>query len=109
MSTKMIGLCTDCPHKQYCNSLCPEAELYVKQDVVEQKEKTIGLPQYGKWPEPIEKSVFTRQERAVLNLLAQGRTREEIAKKLEITRKHLKEVIRHLRKKGNVANEKGTG
>ena len=92
-------LCQTCPHKQFCSELCPEAEAYVGQDEVPQKELTIGIPRYGKWPEPHEKSIFTPMERKVMHALASGKSREEIAKELEITRQTVRSIIRNIRKK----------
>jgi len=67
-------LCTSCPHRDYCSSLCPEAELYVKQDEAPQNELTIGVPTYG-------------------------RSRKEIVQELGITRETLKKMIQTIRKK----------
>jgi DNA-binding NarL/FixJ family response regulator len=96
----MTGLCTDCPKRPLCSSLCPEAELYVKQDEVEQRELNLGLIRHGKWPENRDKSLFTRMEKKILSLLSDGQTREQIAQELEITREALKKHIKRLRLKG---------
>jgi len=97
----MTGLCTDCPKRPLCSSLCPEAELYVKQDEVSRQEIPIGLPIYGngEWPEGKDKSLFTKAEVALLSRLVDGRDREQIAEELGITRHSLKLRIQRLRKK----------
>lgn len=92
-------LCMACPHRQFCSDLCPEAELYANQDEVQQTEINVGLPRYGKWPEPVEKSTFTPLEQKVLRALADGKTRNEIAQLLGITRQTVRSVIRNIRKK----------
>ena len=47
------NLCRECGKRALCSSLCPEAELYVNQDEVKQREKTIGCPRYGRMPNRI--------------------------------------------------------
>jgi hypothetical protein len=43
--------CRKCHSRDICSSLCPEAELYVNQDYVLLKEKTVGIPTYSRpWP-----------------------------------------------------------
>ena len=95
----MVDLCTTCIQRPLCSSLCPEAELYVKQDERSQRELTIGIIRYGKWPEFSEGSMFTEMEKKVIDALLDGRTRAEIAKGLGITRKNLRDVLYLLRKK----------
>jgi DNA-binding NarL/FixJ family response regulator len=95
----MEDLCTSCPHRLICSNLCPEAEAYASQDEKAQTELNIGLPRHGKWPERREKSLFTDREMEIIGALLDGRTREEIAKELGITRKNLREHLRHIRKK----------
>jgi DNA-binding NarL/FixJ family response regulator len=95
----MTGLCTECPSRAICSTLCPEAELYAKQDEAAQRELTIGLPRYGQWPEPFEKSPFTPTEKKILHALVDGKTRSEIAKELGISRETLRKHIGNIRKK----------
>ena len=95
----MIGLCTDCPHREICSDLCPEAELYAKQDEVPQRELTVGTPWHGKWPDPREKSLFTKRERQVLTRLIDGKNREEIAAELNTPLKNISNIISRIRKK----------
>jgi len=95
----MDGLCTECPNRSLCNTLCPEAELYVKQDEIAQRELTIGIPRHGKWPETSEKSLFTKTEKRIIDALVEGKTRKQIAQELGITRKNLRDLIYLLRKK----------
>jgi len=96
---KAEELCKSCPHKMYCSALCPEAEAYASQDEVPQTELNIGLPRYGRWPEPIEKSRYTHLEQKVMHALADGKTRAEIAQFLGITRQTVRSVLRNIRKK----------
>jgi DNA-binding NarL/FixJ family response regulator len=95
----MVGLCTDCPSRTYCSTLCPEAELYAKQDEVEQKELTIGIPKYGKWPDALERNQFTPMERKILHALLDGKTRKKISEDLEISRETLRKHLGNIRKK----------
>lgn len=84
-------LCQECPQKNLCSSLCPEAELYAKQVEVPQKEKTIGLVRYGKFPDPMKK--LSKREKQIVTLLANGRTRKEICQLLEISTQNLRMII----------------
>ena len=97
----MEGACTNCPHRQFCNTLCPEAELYVKQDEVPKREMTIGIPIYinKPWPEPGKSSLFTKLENKVFSRLVDGKSRREIVKELNITKENLRDVIRRIRRK----------
>jgi DNA-binding NarL/FixJ family response regulator len=79
------GLCTECPNRPLCKSLCAEAEIYANQD----------NPNYHK-----EGSFhLTPMEKGVLDGLAAGKTREEIAQILGITRKQLRDHIYNLKRK----------
>lgn len=98
----MIDLCTECTKRAFCSTLCPEAELYVKQDEISQRELTIGDIRYGRWPESPEKSIFTKTERKVIASLLDGKTRVEIVKGLGITRHSLKLHIQNIRKKAAI-------
>ncbi len=95
----MVDICTACPHSSHCSSLCPEAELYVKQDEVQQREMTIGTPTYGKWPGDRVKPLFTKMERKIVSRLLEGKSRKQIAEELEITRHSLKLHLQRLKKK----------
>ena len=92
-------MCVECPHSQYCSSLCPEAELYVKQDHVPQRELTIGTPRMGKWPEKKQKSTFTKTERRILEQIIAGKRRYEICQILGITSHSLETHLSNIRKK----------
>lgn len=92
-------LCITCPKRSVCSCLCPEAEYYADQDEVPQREITIGLPRHGRWPEPVEKSQFTKLEVKVMHALAEGKDRAEISKALGITRETVRSVIRNIKKK----------
>ena len=95
---KAEELCQTCPHKQFCSNLCPEAEAYASQDEVEQTELNIGLPRYGKWPETVEKPLLSKRERDVLSRLAEGKSRNQIAQELGITRENVRQIIRRTKK-----------
>lgn len=105
----MVGLCTDCPHRPLCSCLCPEAELYAKQDEVAQRELTIGIPQHGMWPDPIEKSMFTPTELKILHALLEGKTRETICQELKMTRETLRRHLANLKKKREEKTPKVSG
>ncbi len=97
----MSVLCQECPNKSLCKCLCPEAEAYVNQDSVSQRELNISTPFSGLWPNYTEKSIFTPTERKILHALLDGNTRDQIAKLLGITRESLRKHIQNLRKKHN--------
>ncbi len=104
----MVGLCTDCPNRKYCNSLCPEADIYANQDWGYLQELTIGIPSFTKKDiVDIEKekviSSFNQlsRKKQVMALLGEGLSREEVAQVLGITRRNLREIVR--RSKLNVA------
>ena len=92
-------LCQDCSKRQYCSSLCPEAELYASQEEKPQREKTIGLPRYGKFPSRISNDFLTEFESSILTLLGQGLTKQQIAKALKMTMHSLRTHIYNIRKK----------
>ena len=97
----MNMLCQECTKKLLCTSLCPEAELYVSQDEIPQRELTIGMPIYvdKPWPEPKQKPLFTSMEMRVLDTLLDGRTRNQTAQLLGITRHSVREHLKNIRKK----------
>ena len=99
----MQDLCTNCTKRNLCSSLCPEAEMYASQDEVKLRELTVGAPEYGslEWPEPIEKPLFTKREQQVISRLLDGKSREEIALDLGITRDNVRNIIQRIRKKRN--------
>jgi DNA-binding transcriptional ArsR family regulator len=99
----VVGLCTTCPSRSICGTLCPEAELYAKQDEVEQRELTIGIPEYGRspWEDSPDKPMFTRKERNILLRLLEEKSREEICQELGITQEALRMHLMRLKKKRN--------
>ena len=54
-------LCQECPEKPTCTELCLEAEAYVDQDHVSQRELTIGLPRQGKLPDLVSNTHLTKK------------------------------------------------
>jgi DNA-binding NarL/FixJ family response regulator len=99
----LIDFCTSCPNRPLCNDLCPEAELYVKQDEIPQRELTIGaiLKERSFPPMPWASSSihFTKREKEILTLLARGLTRADIAQHMRITRNSLRQFIKKIKKK----------
>lgn len=101
-------LCRQCDKFATCTTLCPEAERYVNQDYVPLKE--VLLPQstleslpagISVWEGKPNKPILTKREAQVFTALLQGKTREEIAEMLGITRENLKQIIRRIRRKGD--------
>lgn len=101
----MIGLCTDCPKRPHCNTLCPEAELYASQDWEDLQEITVGLPEYSK--EDIAEKELQRKlnkfyqlprKKQVLTLLERGLPRKEVCQILGITKENLRDIIRRISK-----------
>ena len=94
-----MTLCDDCPKKDICQTLCPEAELYANQDYVPQKQLVFTHQNIKKWPEKDARRAYTVTEMAILNALADGLTRECICKVLGITRSTLRVHIKNIRDK----------
>jgi len=94
-------LCNECDKRGLCKCLCPEAEAYVNQDWVGQKELVVGgTPEdYAEWPEGEAKTSFTPMEKKILTRLTEGKTREQIAQELDITRNSLRMHIKRLKRK----------
>ena len=97
-----MSLCYECDKRDLCTSLCPEAEAYVNQDEVSQRELNIASPSGGKWPEPIEKSLLTKRELQVIRALADGKDINKIATELKTNRENIKKIIGRMRKKNEV-------
>ena len=92
-------LCQECTKRDLCAVLCPEAELYVRQDHVGRDELPVGLPRPRKWPEFVEHTHLTKREKQIVTLLGQGLERVEICEILEITRENCRKIIQRLREK----------
>ena len=92
-------LCQDCSKRQYCSSLCPEAELYASQEEKPQREKTIGLPRYGRFPTTISNVYLTKIEKRIITLLGQGLTRKQISQALKISMGSIRFHLYNIRKK----------
>lgn len=93
--------CNDCHNRAVCNTLCPEAELYVNQDFVPQTERPSGIlndRNIKDWPEN-EELVFTPQQREIVRLLARGKTKLEVREILGISRQHINEQLARLKKR----------
>ncbi len=80
-------LCDECQKRDFCMSLCPEAELYVKQDS--------NAANYHKAGD----LHFTPTEKKILSLLAKGKGRPQIRNYLKLSINALEFHISNLRKK----------
>jgi len=92
-------LCQECPLRQLCTDLCPEAELYVKQDHVGRRDIPVGKMFPRKWPAMVEKIYLTKRENQILRLLGAGLIGNEICEVLEIRRNTFDVHVHNLRKK----------
>ena len=92
-------LCQECSEKPTCTELCPEAEAYVNQDHVSQRELTIGLPRQGKLPDLVSNTHLTKKEKEIVTLLGKGLNRSDICQVLDISRVALRNSIKRMRKK----------
>jgi hypothetical protein len=112
-----VDFCKECAKRSLCAELCPEAEAYVNQDFVKQKELTIGLPTYKNLPTDLHYKTkrkllnnfdkLSRKEQ-VVTLLNSGMSRKEIAQTLEITRENVRKLIQRYRKDVTLSS-KGKG
>ena len=94
-----MSLCSRCKSRGFCSSLCPEAEIYVRQDQVTQKEVTIGIPKYGKVQEIFGTQNLSLRERQVLTFCVMGFNRKEIAETLNISRHSVRNHIYNMKPK----------
>ncbi|KKL56481.1 hypothetical protein LCGC14_2244990 [marine sediment metagenome] len=92
-------LCQDCSKKPTCVELCPEAEAYVSQDHVSQRELAIGLPRKGKLPDLVSNTHLTKKEKEIVTLLGRGLNRADICQLLDMSRDALRTMIKKTRKK----------
>jgi DNA-binding NarL/FixJ family response regulator len=101
----VVDLCNECTKKSLCNELCPEAEAYVNQDVINQKELNIGLPTYKNLPTDLHYKTRRKllnnfdklpRKEQVVTLLESGMSRGEIAQLLGITRKNLRLIVHRI-------------
>ena len=92
-------LCNECDKKQFCSTLCPEMEVHLRELEVNQRDKTIGLPRYGKWPELVSAVYLTRTEKNILKLEALGLSRRQIAELLHISKADLRNRISRIKAK----------
>ena len=105
-----MSLCNDCPNRSICQTLCPEAILYVNQDNVSLK-KLLGAGRvYKKKLSDVDLMAVQEEEnmidaffqlprkKQVLTLLQRRMSRAEIAKVLGITRENVRDVVRRLKK-----------
>lgn len=93
-------LCQECSKRSICSSLCPEAELYVSQDEVRQRELPVGLPHYsaGRMPTP-RKVKLSKRERQIVTLQIDGKTNQEMSQSLNITLKNIHNIVSRIKRK----------
>ena len=92
-------LCQDCSKKPTCTELCPEAEEYVSQDHVSQRELTIGIPRQGKLPDLVSNTHLTKKEKEIIRLLSLGLNNNDICEVLDIKENALYQHLFKLRNK----------
>jgi len=97
--------CDECNQRELCMVLCDDAEVYVSQDEVSQRELTIGIPLYNrmKWSEP---TYLTPREHQIVMLLEYGFSKEEIVRARGITRNNLRKILSNVKKKSLRKNYK---
>lgn len=94
-----MSLCDSCNQRHLCSDLCPEAELFASQDQVYEREKTIGLPRYGKFPASASNIPLTPMQKKIVTLLGQGLNRADVCQVLKISNGSLRAHIKRLKKK----------
>ena len=92
----MKNMCSLCPKKDFCSSLCPEASLYADQDHVNLKEKTIGTPMFAKRQDTVK---LTKKEAMIWRMFINGHSRKKISETLSISRASLRLHIHNILKK----------
>jgi DNA-binding CsgD family transcriptional regulator len=92
--------CRKCTDRPTCKKLCKEAEVYVNQDYVPQREITIGLPGHAILPlQQISNIPLTGMERKIVTLLGQKLSRADVCQILGISRGTLRIHIWRMRGK----------
>jgi DNA-binding CsgD family transcriptional regulator len=106
----MKKLCQSCDKKALCEVLCPEAELYVDEDSVEQNEMVYGLRPSEPLTRKLRKDLddlgwlrpkikLSKMEAKIVTLMVLGKKYKEIRKELNITKHNFDNIIFRLRKK----------
>jgi DNA-directed RNA polymerase specialized sigma subunit len=86
-------LCEDCDKRSVCQTLCPEAEMYVNQDQVKQKAKRLD-PKLQANPKPLP-SITKSTEELILELFFLDRlTQAQVSEKLYISQPYVSKVIK---------------
>ena len=95
----MKGFCDKCPTKSICSQLCPEAELYVKQDNVPHKDELLlGYSLYARpWPDIPSPVRLTEKQAQVIALLLQGYSRKDVQAKLGYTDNYFRQILNDVR------------
>jgi len=92
--------CDECSKREVCMVLCDEAEEYVNQDEVSQRELIIGLPYIR--PLKIGPNIYlTPKQKEIVTLLGKGLNRTEVCQMLGITRLALRLHIHRMKEKRN--------
>lgn len=98
-------LCSECADKETCTELCEEVEKYISQDEVEWRETPITIYTSGEElrvfdvETSLDISYLSTMEKTVLSRLGDGKTRDEIAKDIGISRDYLKKIMQRMRSK----------
>lgn len=100
----MSELCQGCDKREFCSSLCSEAELYVSKDFVPLKEGNYGLippmePFRGANGNERREIKWSKMEAKIVLLLSEGKKYFQIAKLLKITPEYLEKIVYRIRKK----------
>ncbi len=93
--------CQTCPKKDFCTTLCPEAEAYSRQDH-ETRREHFSFPQvnYTSLPEdPHDPPEVTKTERKIVMLHKKGFSRPEICFLLNLSRPALAVKVSRIRSK----------
>ncbi len=91
--------CRGCEKREFCSVLCPEAEMFVNQDYVSQRELTIGNVRTGRFPKAKRDVKFTEKEKQIVTLIILGKTYLEVAKVLNIKYENVRKIMSRMFKK----------
>lgn len=97
-----MDLCTDCPKRATCTSLCEKAKEIVDQDYVSQKELLFGdIGQEVKgteWPNTTKSNKKLITEMYFLD----KRTQEEIAYQLGVSQQYVSKIVKEMKAKMDI-------
>jgi len=95
----MSDFCNTCPSRSFCQSICPELEMHLKELEVPQRELLIHTPRYGKFPTPRKRIKLTKKERQIVTFLAEGKNYAEISQAINITKDNVRKIVQRMRQK----------